>query len=133
MLCNNPGATSPDQVKATECAAPNATASRFLAQATFGPTLATVGALAQRIAELRGETLFRNDRVAAVLREQVTPGSSVLDLGCGAGKVATLAKELAGNGRVEGVELVKGWVAAARNHTRSVVRRRLALALIVLA
>lgn len=66
-----------------------------------------------KIAELRGERRIEPaiERLLGVLVQQ---GTSVLDLGAGAGNVARMAKARAGKGaRVSGVELVPGWVRAA--------------------
>ncbi len=54
----------------------------------------------------------------------VRPGDTVLDLGCGAGKVCWIAAQIAGSeGRVIGVDMNTSMLALAEKHHRSIAER----------
>lgn len=74
-----------------------------------------------KINEMLGRKAWRGPAQERALKRLVRRGSSVLDLGCASGTITAKAKALAGaDGRVDGVELVPGWVAAARAHVPGV-------------
>lgn len=69
--------------------------------------------------DLQG-TLYRDTTLRCFQDAGLAPGMRVLDIGCGSGDVSRLAAELVGpQGRVLGIDLDPGSIAAARERTRA--------------